>query len=159
MKKLTLLAALVATVAMSTSASTSAAVVTNEKDAPFTSLVLVPCANGGAGEDVLIDGTVHFLVTSTINGNNISGKFHAQPQGLKGVGQTTGDSYNATGVTQEHFKGSLQNGLFTDTFIIIFKLIGQGPDNNLLLHTNRHVTFNATGDGTVLHENTSVECR
>ena len=158
MKKLSLFAAIVATAALAVAASTSAAVTTNES-VPFAQVAFVPCANGGAGELVLIEGNLHILTTFTINGNNVSGKVHFQPQGAKGTGLTTGDTYNATGVTQENFKQSLQNGQFTDTFINNFKIIGQGPDNNLLIHQTVHITINANGEVTSQVDNTTVECR
>src|SRR5437867_1149011 len=79
--------------------------------------VFVPCANGGAGEDVSGTVDLHVLMTFTINDNNVSGKYHFQPQGSDLVGSVTGDVYQATGVTQETFKSSLQNGQFTDTFV------------------------------------------
>jgi hypothetical protein len=158
MKKLSLFAAIVATAALAVAASTSAAVTQNEV-VPFAQIVFVPCANGGAGEFVLIEGNLHILMTFTINGNNVSGKIHFQPQGVKGTGLTTGDTYNATGVTQEHFEDSLQNGLFTDTFVNNFKIIGQGPDNNLLIHQTVHITINADGEVTAEVDNTTVECR
>ena len=57
--------------------------------------VFVPCANGGAGEDVSGTVDLHTLVTFTINDNNVSGKFHFQPQGSNLVGSVTGDVYQA----------------------------------------------------------------
>lgn len=63
----------------------------------------VPCANGGIGELVDLNGSLHILITFTINGNTISGKTHLQPQGISGVGLDTGDKYQGTGVTQDHF--------------------------------------------------------
>src|SRR5437660_11554096 len=107
--------------------------------------VFVPCAAGGAGEIVDINGPLHTLITFTINGNNVSGKFHFQPQGISGVGETTGDKYQATGVTQETFKASLQNGQNNLTFVNNFRIIGQGPGNNFLVHENLHLNFNADG--------------
>src|SRR5213082_3095488 len=86
--------------------------------------VFVPCAAGGAGELVDLSGPLHTLITFTINGNNVSGKTHFQPQGISGTGETTGDKYQATGVTQESFKGSFQNGQFGDTFVNNFRIIG-----------------------------------
>jgi hypothetical protein len=59
--------------------------------------VFVPCAAGGAGELVDLSGPLHTLITFTINGNNVSGKTHFQPQGIRGIGETTGDKYQATG--------------------------------------------------------------
>src|SRR6184192_4887735 len=65
--------------------------------------VFVPCAAGGAGEIVDLSGPLHTLITFTINGNNVSGRFQFQPQGISGNGETTGLSYQATGLTAENF--------------------------------------------------------
>src|SRR5215510_10928215 len=62
----------------------------------------VPCANDGAGEEVLFEGNIHVLITSTIDaGGGVRFKYHFDPQGLGGVGQVTGDTYPPNGVTQE----------------------------------------------------------
>jgi hypothetical protein len=135
-----------------------AAVTTNDTQTiPF--VVFIPCANGGAGE--VVSGTIqlHTLITSTVNGNKVSGKTHFQPQGGSLVGETTGDAYRPTGVTQDTFNGSLQNGLFTQTFINNFRIIGQGPGNNFLVHESFHLTINANGVTTVTHDNVSEDCK
>jgi hypothetical protein len=156
MKKLALFAVL-ASLAMLVSAA-NAEVQTNVK-VPIAQTVFVPCANGGAGENVDLEGPLHVLITLTINDNHVSGKAHYQPQGVKGVGQDTGDVYKATGVTQDQFSGSLVNGQFTETFINNFRIIGPGKDNNLLIHGTSHVTVNANGDVTVLVDLLSIECK
>lgn len=131
------------------------AVVENDR-IPFALIAFVPCAADGAGELVLVEGTLHVLITETSNANHLSFKVHFQPQGARGTGLTTGDTYHATGVTQEHV--SLGPGV-TDTFVNNFRIIGQGPDNNLLVHQVFHLTINANGELTadVIHQ--SVECR
>jgi hypothetical protein len=121
--------------------------------------VFVPCAAGGAGEIVDLSGPLHTLISSTINGNNFSGKFHFQPQGISGIGETTGDKYQATGVTQQTFKASLQNGQLNLTFVNNFRIVGQGPGNNFLVHENLHINVNADGRLTVFHNNFSIDCR
>jgi hypothetical protein len=121
--------------------------------------VFVPCANGGAGEVIAGDVQLHVLVTSTVNGNNVSGMGHFQPQGGSLVGQTTGDTYVATGVTQDSFTGSLQNGRSTFTFVNNFRMIGPGPGNNFLVHETFHITVNANGVTTVTHDNLTVDCK
>ena len=131
--------------------------VNNSTDISLT--VFVPCANGGAGEVVDLEGPLHTLITYTINGNNVSGTFHFQPQGISGTGETTGVKYQATGVTQESFKSSLQNGQSNLTFVNNFRIIGQGPGNNYLVHETLHITFNADGSVTVFHDNFSVDCK
>src|SRR5438046_10629163 len=104
--------------------------------------------------------SIHTLNTFTINGNNVSGTAQFQPQGLSGTGETTGDKYQATGVTKaSSFKGSFQNGQFTQTYVNNFRIIGQGSGNNFLVHEVLHVTFNANGTVTVFHDNFSIDCK
>ena len=62
-------------------------------------------------------------------------------------------------MTQDHFSGSLSNGQFNQTFINNFRIIGQGPGNNFLVHENFHLTINANGDVTTVHDNFSVDCK
>ena len=121
--------------------------------------VFVPCADGGAGEIVNLSGSLHTLIALTINGNNVSGYFHFQPQGISGIGETTGDDYQGTGVTEETFRNSLQNGQANSTFVNNFRIIGQGPGNNFLVHETLHLTINADGTLTVSHDNLSIDCK
>ena len=121
--------------------------------------VFIPCAAGGAGEVVDLIGPLHTLISFTINGNNVSGYFQFQPQGISGIGETTGAKYQGTGITQQSFKSSLQNGQANLTFVNNFRIIGQGPGNNFLVHETLHITINADGTLTVFHDNFSVDCK
>ena len=121
--------------------------------------LFVPCANGGAGETVVLSGPLHVLITFTVNGKNVSGKTHFQPQGISGVGLDTGKTYHATGVTQDHFKGFLTDGQFNQTFVNNFRIIGQGRGNNFLVHENFHFAVNAKGEVTASHDNFSTVCK
>jgi hypothetical protein len=121
--------------------------------------VFVPCAAGGAGEIVDLSGPLHVLMSFTINGNNVSGVQHFQPQGISGTGETTGAKYQATGVTSTTFQQSLQNGQASETFINRFDIIGQGPGNNFRVHETAHITINANGTVTVNFDNFNVECK
>jgi hypothetical protein len=120
----------------------------------FSAEIPIPCA-----EDVVtLEGTLHLLMHITINGNNIIVKTHAQPQGVTGIG-ISGKKYQATGVTQDIFKGSLVNEQLTFTFINNFRIIGQGPGNNFLVHETFHITVNANGEVTAEVDNSSIECK
>jgi len=121
--------------------------------------IFVPCADGGAGEVVDLVGPLHTLVSFTINGNNVSGYSHFQPQEVVGVGETTGVKYQATGVTQESFKTAFLNSQANLTYVNNFRIIGQGPGNNYLVHETLHLTFNANGTVTVVHDNFSIACQ
>ena len=136
----------------------TAAVVTNDRT-DISLIVFVPCADNGVGENLNLSGPLHTLISFTMNGNNVSGYFHFQPQGISGTGETTGAKYTATGVTQQSFKSSLQNGQANFTFVNNFRMIGQGPGNNFLVHETLHITMAADGTVTVVHDNFSIECK
>lgn len=159
MKKLVVLTGLVVVlgfVAASSSSGAPAETFTASTKFQVDIGVFVPCANGGVGEDVLLSGTLHDLFHVTINDNSLHVKFHDQPQGITGTGLTTGLKYQATGVTQEEFNTSF--GL-TDTFVNNFRIIGQGPGNNFLVHDNVHITINPDGTVTSFHDNFRIDCK
>ncbi len=152
------LALLLLVLSLGGAAFSQALAITVNQFVPFAQVVFVPCANGGAGENVLVQGTLHLQDHITINNNRANLKIHAQPQQASGVGLITGDVYQATGVTQEQDSIPLINGAFEFTFINNFRLIGQGPNNNLQVHQNVHVTVDANGFVTTIVDNTTVDC-
>jgi hypothetical protein len=117
----------------------------------------VPCAAGGSGELVDLSGTLHLVMHTTVDGR---GGFHSRllvhPQGVTGVGLTTGDRYQGTGGTQTQLNGTVGK---ENTFVDNFRLIGHGPGNNLLLHQTVHMTVNASGEVTANLSNISLDCR
>jgi hypothetical protein len=99
------------------------------------------------------------LTTTTITPNRGGGfllAFHANPQGVTGVGLTSGALYRGTGVTRETIT---VNGASTDTFVNSFKLIGPGTTPNLLVTQIFHVTVDANGNVTSLVDSTTVKCQ
>jgi hypothetical protein len=49
-----------------------------------------------------------------------------------------------------------RSGQANEMFINNFRIIGQGPVNNFLVHETLHFTINADGTVTVFHDNFSV---
>jgi hypothetical protein len=133
-------------------------VTTNEK-IKLNLVVWVPCANGGAGENISLSGYLHSLSSTTINGKKVRGKYHFQPQGIVGVGSITGDKYQAAGVTEGQFNGSLVNDQYQESFVNNFNIIGQGTGNNFMLHENFHITVNANGVVTTTIDNIKDYCK
>jgi hypothetical protein len=156
MRRIGVFFATIAAALLLTPTAAQSAVVLNESF-PVAIGVFVPCAAGGAGEFVVLEGNLHGLITVTENKNHLSIKTHFQPQGISGTGETTGDKYQGTGVTQDHF--TIGNGAETFTFVNNFRIIGQGPGNNFLVHQTVHLTFNANGELTATVDNFSVECK
>ncbi|HET6360833.1 MAG TPA: hypothetical protein VFH11_02130 [Gemmatimonadota bacterium] len=139
--------------------SAAADVTTTNVIFPVEIETFVPCAAGGAGEIVQLSGNIHDLFHVMINGNRFKVKIHTQPQGIRGVGLTTGDKYQGTGVTQETFGGSFVNGQESSTFVNNFRIIGQGPGNNFMIHELVHFTINARGEVTADVGRLRVTCR
>ncbi len=135
----------------------SAATATTSTSVPLDLLVFVPCADGGAGELVQLTGFLLVLSHSTFNA---SGGFrvvsHFNPQGVSGVGLSTGLRYRGTGVTQESFGAGPGS---TYSFVNSFQVIGQGPGNNFVVHQTVHLTVNAQGTVTAVVDEVRVECK
>lgn len=151
------LAVLAVALVGATAAGAEAITFTSNERVPITLFVFVPCANDGTGELVELTGTLHVLTHVTIDDRGgLHVKTHFQPQGVSGVGLTTGDKYQGTGVTQQRFNATAG---ITDTFVNNFRIVGQGPGNNFLVHQNVHITITPNGDVTAAVDNFRVECK
>ncbi len=124
---------------------------------PIDLIFFVPCAAGGAGEDVHITGDIHDLFHTTLDGRGgFHNEAHQNAQGVRGTGLTTGDKYQATGAAHFSFNGQVG---FEQTIVSNVHIIGQGSGNNLLMHQTFHITVNANGTVTAFVDNFSVECK
>lgn len=141
--------------------SLAMAAVTSNVIIPLETSAYVPCANNGTGEIIDLSGNLHALfVTNTSSSGNITLKYHYQPQGLSGVGRTSGAIYNATGVTQatSTFDG-ITGYPFETTYVNNYRLIGKGSAANYSVHSTFHITINANGTVTAYADNTNVSCK
>ena len=134
----------------------AAATTTSSKFA-VSFLSFIPCANGGAGETVFIEGTLHQLDHVSLTGNGRATiKSQFQPQGVSGTGLTTGARYTGVGVTQtiSHVWIGVE-----ESYINNFGLIGQGPGNNFTIHERVRVTVSSDGTITTTHDSFRAECQ
>jgi hypothetical protein len=127
-------------------------------EVPLALSVFIPCANQGNGEVVDFSGTLHVVISSTVNGNHIHVNQLVNPQGVKGVGETTGDVWQGTGETRQDLNASVSALPFEATFVDNFKLI-DGRGGSFLIHENIHVTVNADGTTTASHDNLTITCK
>jgi hypothetical protein len=122
--------------------------------------VFVPCANGGAGEFVLLEGPLHVNQTLTMNDNHYSFSENNNPQGIKGLGQITGDAYNAVGKTSYSFNFDIDDSLPTVfTYVNRFHVVGPGPGNDFYVKQTEHLTINANGEITAERSFDEVTCK
>lgn len=136
--------------------SARAEVTTNVR-VPLDTTVFVPCAADGAGEVVVLAGTLHLLVRVTLDPlGGVHAGMHSQMQGVSGFGMTTGALYRASGVTQDKFN---DNTGLEQTFIHNLRVVGQGSGNNFLVHELVHVTVNSNFEVTATVDNLASDCR
>ena len=146
---------LVAVVACGLLAVTSASARAVTEKIPFD-FVLAPEA--ACGEAIHLSGTLlaMFSFTESSSGNVEIG-FHFNPQGITGVGLTSGATYHATGETLGTTTIKAKGGI-SDTFVNNFKIIGEGSAPNFLETDVIHVTVNANGVVTATVEKSMIRC-
>jgi hypothetical protein len=133
-------------------ASASATAVTQQ--IPFD-FVLAP--EEACGEAIHLNGTLLAEFSSTeSSGGNIEVGFHFNPQGITGVGLTSGATYHATGVTLG--TTTIRAGGISDTFVNSFKIIGEGSAQNFLETDVFHLTMNANGVVTAIVDRSTIRC-
>ena len=143
--------------ALAAAGPTNAAIEENDV-IPFNDFqVSVPCANGGAGDTVTLNGQLHVLITFTINRNHVSGTSHFQPVNLHGT-DTEGHAYKGVGLTRSGFSASLVNGRYAETDVNNFYIIGTGGAPSYKVHETFHFTVNAHGRVTVTQDNLRITC-
>jgi hypothetical protein len=158
MRRLGLLAATMALAMLGAAAPAAAAVEDNESITLSDFGVSVPCANGGAGDTVTLNGRVHVLLTFTINQNRVSGTEDFQPQDLSGT-DTEGRAYHAVGgFFHSSFSGSLVDGQGTEIFVNRFYIVGTGGAPSYKVHETFDITVNAQGDVTLIQEHLRITC-
>jgi hypothetical protein len=144
-----------AVVATGLLAVTSASAEATTEKIPFDT-VLAP--EEACGEAIHLSGTLlaQFTFTDTPSGNVEIG-FHFNPQGITGVGLTSGATYHATGETLGTTTINAKGGI-SDTFVNNFKIIGAGTAQNFLETDVIHLTVNANGDVTATVEKSTIRC-
>lgn len=132
--------------------------VTTHVTIPVASVISVPCAVAGEGEQVALTGSVEAVFVTALDA---TGEMHIvtviNQTGISGTGLTTGAKYQATGVNRFSFSSSGQVSEFT--FVNNFQLIGPGRDNNLVMHETIHLTVKSSGEITANVANFSIDCK
>jgi hypothetical protein len=146
---------LLALLAFGLLAVTSASARATTEKIPFD-VVLAP--EEACGEAIHLSGTLLAQFRSTeSSGGNVTIGFHFNPQGITGVGLTSGATYHATGETQGTTTIKATGGI-SDTFVNNFKIIGEGSAQNFLQTDVIHLTVSAKGVVTATVEKSTIRC-
>jgi hypothetical protein len=130
---------------------TANAVAVNEKYEELTRIF-----NYCNGDWLTLDVTWHYLFGVTLDG---AGGFHLKEHyDLHGQGSdaVTGLNYVMTDVANSELNGSVG---FENTYTESYNLIAQGKAPNATLLIDFHITVNANGDVTSLHDNFRLKCQ
>jgi hypothetical protein len=109
--------------------------------------VVVPCAAGGAGETVELDGQEHLAFHVTLDGaGGLHVKAHSNAEDVTGAGLTSGAAYRGTDGGDNVFNTAGVQGAFEFEFEHRLQLVGNGGAPDLSLREHEHVV---NADGTV----------
>jgi len=124
---------------------------------PYESTLFIPCANGGAGEDVNLTGTVRIVRQETYNNQRFTFILHAIPDGVTGVGLSTGDNFTAIGGSQTAVTGTIEyGGQYSATYIQQMRFAGQGI--SFVVKYKFHVTVTSNGEISTRIDEEKIEC-
>lgn len=132
---------------------------TTSFDVPISLQVFVPCAAGGTGELIDVSGPLHVVMSDTVNKNNVRFTSSFNPHRVVGTGETTSDTYHATGLTRFDTTASVNGFPIETTFVNNFNMIGTtSTAGALLMHETAHITIDANGVMTANFDKPSVTC-
>ena len=124
---------------------------------PYASTLFIPCANGGAGEDVNLTGTVKIVRQETSNNQRFTFILHAIPDGITGVGLSTGDTFTAIGGSQDAVTGTIEyGGQYSATYIQQMRFASRGI--SFVVKYKFHVTVTSNGQISTRIDEEKVEC-
>ncbi len=111
------------------------------------------------GEDVFVDGVIHEVITETYSASgNYSFSYLGHPQGLRGVGVSSGLVWRFTGATVWTINVQPDGFPYTETFVDRFHVVGPGGSQYYLKELYK-VTINGVGDYVVTIDESTWECR
>lgn len=128
----------------------------NEFEVPFSRTMQAPCL----GEDVFVDGVIHEVITETYSASgNYSFSYLGHPQGLRGVGVSSGLVWRFTGTTVWTINVQPDGFPYTETFVVSADVIGPRGSQYYLKELYK-VTINGVGDYVVtIGDWNDWECR
>jgi len=110
-----------------------------------------------AGEVIDFTGTCSIRTSGTINGNKISYKLHINYQNLKGLGETTGASYQGN-IVENDIVNEDFTGAYDKTHVVSGAITTAGGVNRLV-HINVKTQVDVYGQVTTTVSNITDACQ
>ena len=139
---------------VSPAAKAQATIITSNTQVPIEFFNVNSCT----GDQITIEGTSHVLFHVTTTPEGHSNEKLEINFALQGVSATSGTKY-VVNETVTATTVSNVNGAFVFNTVSHLNVISQGSEDNLLVRTEIHTTFNANGELTVSRFVFTVECQ
>ena len=123
---------------------------------PFENTLFVPCANGGAGEDVALTGFTNFIYQLSWTDHGFTLVYHDNVHHVTGIGVSSGESFVASGGTNGIVMGSWVNNQWIGTTVRKMRIIGQ--HTNFSITYKYHITVTPNGNVTVNSSEQTAGC-
>jgi hypothetical protein len=123
---------------------------------PFETTVFVPCANGGAGEDVRLTGFTNFIYGLNWTDRGFTLVYHDNVHQVTGVGLSSGESFVASGGTNETVIGVWYSTQWVGNTTTQMKIVGQ--NNKFTIIYKHHITVSQDGSVTVNNTEQTADC-
>jgi hypothetical protein len=123
---------------------------------PFDNTFFVPCANGGAGEDVIISGFLNYTYEGTWSNDGFKIVYHDNAQHVTGTGVSSGESFVGSGNTNGIAIGSWVNDQWIGSTTGQLKLVSKNA--SFTVRYKYHMTVTRDGKVTIYSEALSEEC-
>jgi hypothetical protein len=123
---------------------------------PFENTVFVPCANGGAGEDVTLSGKTNFVYQLAWNEQGFTLVYHDNSYQITGVGLTTGETFGASGGTQGTVKGFWFSGQWVGNMVRQLRIVGQ--NTNFTVSSKLKLIVTPDGEVKVSVDEDTIDC-
>ena len=152
--------ALLALLLMVAPVSADAIVTREEVEVSIDEIFSANCPDSDI-EDIHVQGTYTIKTTSVLDGN---GKYHFNShwnwKGFTGTGITSGEAYIVTQIFSNSYHESMEeSGLYNNTLIFNFHLVGKGSGDNIQVKGVNHVTVNANGEQTIDKATFRIVCK
>ena len=123
---------------------------------PFETTVFVPCANGGAGEDVRLAGFTNFIYGLVYTDRGFSMQYHDNVHQVTGIGLSSGESFVASGGTNGTVVGVWYSSQWVGNTTTQMRIIGQ--NTRFAIIYKHHITVSQDGSVSVSNTEQTADC-
>ena len=123
---------------------------------PFEDSRYIPCANGGAGEDVILTGFTNFIYQTSWTDQGFTLVYHDNAHQVTGTGLSSGESFVGSGSINGVIRGSWVDSQWIGTTIGQLRITGQ--NTSFTITYKYHITVTRDGTVTVQSEAETADC-